>query len=77
MPDIHKLIDKKPSVTNSRVLFTLGWKLFKNSQRKSKAGLTCFGNATMAFATWRIWQAGKEAWTGEEPEAAIASPPEG
>ncbi|CAM9626725.1 unnamed protein product [Ascophyllum nodosum] len=37
-----------------------------------QAGLTCFGNATMAFATWRIWQAGKEAWTGDEAEEAAA-----
>ena len=26
----------------------------------------------MAFATWRIWQAGKEAWTGDEAEEAAA-----
>lgn len=38
-----------------------------------KAGLTCFGNATMAFATWRIWQAGKREWRGDEVEEAEAA----
>ncbi|CAM9823997.1 unnamed protein product, partial [Laminaria digitata] len=38
-----------------------------------QAGLTCFGNATMAFATWRVWQAGKQAWKGDEVEEAEAA----
>ncbi|CAM9631540.1 unnamed protein product [Ectocarpus sp. 13 AM-2016] len=38
-----------------------------------QAGLTCFGNATMAFATWRVWQAGKEEWRGDEVEEAEAA----
>ncbi|CAM9598999.1 unnamed protein product [Ectocarpus sp. 8 AP-2014] len=38
-----------------------------------QAGLTCFGNATMAFATWRIWQAGKQEWRGDEVEEAEAA----
>ncbi|CAN0292458.1 unnamed protein product [Pylaiella littoralis] len=40
-----------------------------------QAGLTCFGNATMAFATWRVWQAGKKQWEGDglEEEAAAAA----
>ncbi|CAM9397931.1 unnamed protein product [Scytosiphon promiscuus] len=38
-----------------------------------QAGLTCFGNATMAFATWRIWQAGKLEWRGDEVEEAEAA----
>lgn len=41
--------------------------------RRIKAGLTCFGNATMAFATWRVWQAGKQAWKGDEVEEAEAA----
>ena len=39
----------------------------------TKAGLTCFGNATMAFATWRVWQAGKQEWKGDEVEEAEAA----
>eukprot|EP00903_Cladosiphon_okamuranus_P010801 g10204.t1 len=38
-----------------------------------QAGLTCFGNTTMALATWRVWQAGKLAWKGDEVEEAEAA----
>ncbi|CAM9386316.1 unnamed protein product [Ectocarpus sp. 4 AP-2014] len=38
-----------------------------------QAGLTCFGNATMAFATWRVWQAGKQEWRGDEVEEEAAA----
>ncbi|CAN0203275.1 unnamed protein product [Ectocarpus sp. 6 AP-2014] len=38
-----------------------------------QAGLTCFGNATMAFAMWRVWQAGKQEWRGDEVEEAEAA----
>ncbi|CAM9827915.1 unnamed protein product [Choristocarpus tenellus] len=39
-----------------------------------QAALTCFGNATMAWATWRVWQAGKRR-AAEGVAGAIASSP--
>lgn len=35
--------------------------------------MTCFGNSTMAFATWRVWQAGRKISTQTEPRDNAAA----